>query len=108
MIATIAVLALVAFGMAIWQREQGRNAANVQLLRANNVTLNLIRGFCSLVAFTAFALLTTPGLTCIFRDYSRKGIHTKIPDWMQSYVLGAVAAGLSAVAAKVPHFVTDG
>ena len=103
MIATIAVLAAVAFAMAIWQRHQGQMQ---HLTQTQNFSLNLLRAVSSAVAFTALALFTTPAPTCLFPDYSRPG-GTKIPPWLQSYVLAILAAGLSALSAAVPGFVTD-
>lgn len=102
MIATIAVLAALAFGMAIWQRHQGDTTNESS---AQKVSLNLLRAVSSAVAFTALVLFTNPGLTCIFPDYSRPG-STRIPGWMQSYILGSVGVGLSAISAAVPGLVT--
>ena len=103
LIATIAVLAAVAFGMAIQQRRMG---VTNHLTTTTNVSLDLLRAVSSAVAFTALALFTTPGPTCVFPDYSIPG-GTKIPPWLQSYVLGALATGLSALSAAVPDLVTD-
>ena len=108
LIGTIIGLSAIAAFFAGWQRHQGPGGL---LIRANatspqNIALTLLRVVSSLVAFTALALFATPGLTCIFRDYSRAGIQTKIPDWMQRYVLGVTAVGLSTLAAAVPGLVT--
>ncbi len=102
LIGTIIVLALVVLFMAVWQRHQGDTADETT---AQKVSLSLLRALCGLVAFAALVLLTNPALTCIFPDKTPGS--TRIPDWMQSYILESVAIALSVVAAKVPNLVTD-
>ena len=105
MVVFIVVLAIVAVGMAVWQRQKGQKGQTT--VQPHDIWLHVLRGLCSLMAFLAFALFTNPALTCLFRDYSCKGIQTWVPDWVPSYVLAVVAAVLSAISAKVPRLVTD-
>ena len=105
----ILVLAFLVGGMAIWQRVKGQKTPPPDWKSwRSELWLSLWRAFFSVLAFLAFALLTNPALTCIFRDHSCKSeIKTYIPDWAQSFGLGVVAAGLSAIAAKWPGLVTE-
>ena len=108
LIGTIIALAAIAAFMACWQRHSGPGGQALQPIKwtTQNVLLTMLRAVCSLAAFTILALFTTPALTCIFRDYSQPGVQTRIPDWMQRYVLAVASAGLSALAAAVPGLVT--
>ena len=108
LIGTIIALAALSAFMAGWQRHAGSGgkALRSEALTPQNVLLTLLRATSSLAAFTILALFTTPALTCIFRDYSRTGIRTKIPDWLQRYALESTAVGLSVLAAAVPGLVT--
>ena len=107
LIGTIIALAALAAFMAGWQRH-ARPGGQPDALgpTPQDVLLTLLRAVSSLAAFTILALFTTPALTCIFRDYSRTGVQTEIPDWLQRYVLESTAVGLSVLAAAVPGLVT--
>ncbi len=106
----LAVLALVTVVMAIFQRSKGdthRTYWNLPLKAAQqNFLLHLLRAVCSCVAFVALSLLTSPGLTCLFPDYSQPG-GTSVPSWLSLYVLFGIAGVLSWLSTAVPGFVTD-